>query len=307
MISVIIPVYNAAATVERCVRSLTEQTYPYLELVLIDDGSTDQSLAICQAFAQQDNRIRVYTQENAGVSAARNSGLDKVTGDYVAFTDADDFWEPHGMETLLDALLRFDAAVCGSYEMDKPCSEGEPTYCALEQYDFTRADAQLVVWGVLYKRALLDGIRFHEDIYLAEDTLFVSTAISKAGGLAHTHKKLYHYEIYAESASHGDYSPKKYTELFAWEQIMALFSAAPAVQATCRAAFAELCGRRYREYSRSPRFTADVRRELVRAYRQNLPFLLRQPLGIAKKGKFILFGMLPRVYAALLNKTGKEK
>ncbi len=302
VISVIIPVYNAEATIERCVRSLMEQSYPYMEILLVDDGSTDKSAEICRALAETDARIHIHTQSNRGVSAARNAGLREAKGDYIAFTDADDYWEPNSMESLLSTLLAFDAAVCGSYEMAKLCEEAEPSYCALPHYDFTQPDAQLVIWGALYKRDLLNDMQFDETIHLGEDTLFISQAIYKAGGLAHTHKKLYHYEIYTESASHGEFTVKKYTEMTAWRQIVALFANYPTVQSTARATYAEICGRRYREYSHAPSFTREMRDDIITEYRKNLRFLLAQPIGFAKKCKFAFFGVFPRVYIALLNR-----
>lgn len=90
-ISVIIPVYNAESYLEKCLQCLQEQTYRQLEILLIDDGSTDRSIDLCMAYAAKDNRIRVIHQDNRGVGAARNAGISAATGDYLAFIDADDY------------------------------------------------------------------------------------------------------------------------------------------------------------------------------------------------------------------------
>ena len=96
--SVIVPVYNCEDSLPRCIESILYQTYPDWELLLIDDGSTDGSFSLCEAYAKQDGRIRVIHQENAGQGPARNNGMKEATGDYVVFCDADDFYEKDALE-----------------------------------------------------------------------------------------------------------------------------------------------------------------------------------------------------------------
>ena len=94
VISVIVPVYNVSAYLPECLDSILSQDYEKLEVILIDDGSTDDSGAICDAYAQRDNRIRVIHQKNGGAAAAKNAGLRAATGEYLSFADSDDFLEP---------------------------------------------------------------------------------------------------------------------------------------------------------------------------------------------------------------------
>ena len=101
-LSVIVPVYNVEAYVERCVRSLLEQDFPDFELLLVDDGSRDRSGALCDALAECDGRIRVFHKENGGVSFARNVGLDAARGEWVAFVDSDDWVKPGYLSALVD-------------------------------------------------------------------------------------------------------------------------------------------------------------------------------------------------------------
>ena len=104
VVSIIVPVYNAAAYVAECLQSLIAQTYSALEIIVVDDGSTDDSYAICQSLCNTSDRVRLYHQANAGVSAARNTGIDKSTGDYIMFVDADDaLRDATTVETLLQA------------------------------------------------------------------------------------------------------------------------------------------------------------------------------------------------------------
>ena len=107
LITIIIPVYNKEAYLKRCLDSVLSQTYPHLEVLLVDDCSKDGSLRICEDYAKRDARVRVLKQkENAGASAARNAGIEAATGDYIGFTDADDWIEPEMYEALLDAIRK---------------------------------------------------------------------------------------------------------------------------------------------------------------------------------------------------------
>ena len=115
LISVIVPVYKAEKYLDRCVRSILSKTYGNLEVILVDDGSPDQSGDLCDAFAAEDNRVRVIHQENGGVSAARNAGLDVMQGKYFCFVDSDDYVEREIIEKLHVALVHnnVDLAICG--------------------------------------------------------------------------------------------------------------------------------------------------------------------------------------------------
>lgn len=103
-ISVIVSVYNTEKYLNQCIQSILKQTYHNLELILVDDGSTDRSLAICTRYQQQDSRVRVFHQANQGVSKARNYGMDVAAGDLITFVDSDDYVMPNYLEELITAL-----------------------------------------------------------------------------------------------------------------------------------------------------------------------------------------------------------
>ena len=105
LISVIVPIYNTLNYLQRCVDSIRRQTYKYLEIILVDDGSTDRSGAMAEKFALEDRRIKVFHKENGGVSSARNLGIDKARGEYIGFVDSDDYIEPEMYERLLAVAL----------------------------------------------------------------------------------------------------------------------------------------------------------------------------------------------------------
>ena len=110
-VSVIVPAYNIAPYIERCVQSLCEQTLESIEIIVVDDGSTDGTQGLCKSLASHDSRIKVITQENQGVSAARNAGIKAARGKYIGFVDGDDFVRPNMYESMLDNSIKHDADV----------------------------------------------------------------------------------------------------------------------------------------------------------------------------------------------------
>ena len=121
LISVIVPVYNSEKYVNRCIDSILNQTYENLEVILIDDGSSDGSLKICESWAEKDNRIKILKQKNSGVSSARNLGIENASGDYVAFVDNDDWLRPEMYETMLSLAEKekSDVTVCKFINVDE--------------------------------------------------------------------------------------------------------------------------------------------------------------------------------------------
>ena len=114
-LSIIVPVYNSEKFLNKCINSLINQTIKNIEIILINDGSSDNSLNICNEFAKKDSRIKVFSQENSGQATARNVGLDNATGEYITFTDADDWVDPDYYEKLLNTALNHNADVaCAS-------------------------------------------------------------------------------------------------------------------------------------------------------------------------------------------------
>lgn len=172
-VSVIIPVYQAAATLTECVMSVKQQSYGDLELLLIDDGSTDEGAAICDRLALQDDRIRVFHQENRGVSAARNRGLSEATGTYVMFVDADDALLPGAIETLM-AYERESKADLISMRFQVDYTGGSPQSVSGYYYiDHCIFERDTSVWGKLFYRPALEGLTFDESLTIGEDMLFL--------------------------------------------------------------------------------------------------------------------------------------
>lgn len=221
MISVIIPVYNTATYLEKCLDSVCGQTYQNLEIICVDDGSTDGSEKIVEDYARKDPRIMVIHKSNGGESSARNVGLQHSTGEYVGFVDCDDWIEPEMYEKMIGAMRdkNLDMAACGYYwETDKesnpiknkfPVSKETFGRKELFQYVYIRDRYRGVtswIWCKLFKRELLqvDGrmLRFDENLRFGVDILFFIQAAANAERICYLEQPLYHYCQRAASASH---------------------------------------------------------------------------------------------------------
>lgn len=190
LVSVIIPIYNVEAYLDRCIASVANQTYPHLEIIMVDDGSTDRSPQICDDWAKRDVRIQVIHQSNGGLSAARNSGLSRMTGDCVMLVDSDDYIAPTTVEYLMRALVNTDSdmAICGFI---KGTEDKHVFLEDREEYEVISSQEALLriyensyqafkytaAWCKLCKWKLFDGITYpngkiFEDIYTTHKLLY---------------------------------------------------------------------------------------------------------------------------------------
>lgn len=212
MVSIIVPVYNAERYLEKCVESVLKQTMKDYQLILVDDGSTDKSAALCDAFAAQDSRVTVIHQKNAGVSVARNVGMNAATGEWICFLDADDTILPQLLERTTAVgrdsgaqLVLFDPYV---YEGDRITVDSMPFFTEstlISRKDITPEMLRFMagtVWRVLYSRQLLqdNGLRFEVTLPLSEDRLFNIEAMGCCESLYYLREPLYNYMILSNSS-----------------------------------------------------------------------------------------------------------
>lgn len=182
LISVIVPVYNTEKYLDRCIQSILAQTYTDFELLLVDDGSTDSSGAICDKYAEQDSRVRVFHKENGGVSSARNMGLDNVRGEYVGFVDADDYVLPEFLSNFISIYNGEDVLIQGII----------PDYSISNEYIIKKASIDYsgniqdwliglngcemfgALWNKLFKRSIIESnkLRLNETFKFLEDEEF---------------------------------------------------------------------------------------------------------------------------------------
>lgn len=232
-ISVIVPIYNCEKYIVRCINSICSQTYKNIEIIIINDGSTDNSRKICEKMRLRDRRIRLFNIKNNGVSNARNYGIECSTGDYLMFIDADDYIEENMCECLLKIIETKDVDLVVSKAivedengnmLRKPCIKKSQTIYWDSNYNFQKEQACFVCWGILYKRDCIGNIRFNRKFSVGEDTLFFYTVLNKCKKYFITDSIFYHYVIYTISASNGCIDDRKYTEILAWKEIQKLIS-----------------------------------------------------------------------------------
>lgn len=224
MISVIIPVYNVERYLERCLESVRKQTYTDLEIILVDDGSTDRSYEICQKYHRMDARIKLYQQENQGASAARNYGLEQATGSYIGFVDADDWIEENMYERLFQVMQEEDAQIsCCAFrwvEKDRIIDHAtgeKKVYQDIEMFNTYITGKQgcmlsPAVWNRLYKREIFDGIRFTEGRMFEDKEMTCMTLVRCTRGV-YINEALYNYVQHEESVSHGEITEKYIDDL----------------------------------------------------------------------------------------------
>lgn len=210
-VSIIVPVYNGERYLEKCIKSILTQTHADIELILVDDGSTDASAAICDGWAQKDARIKVIHQENRGVSAARNAGLDIATGDYIGFVDADDEIAPETYETILQQIGDCDIAmwdavtIWGDGRTEPDTIALLETDCTITKKDWTPELLALMAGSAgrcLYKASCIEGIYFPKGIKFSEDRLFNLYAMGRCNSLRYLKLPLYYRLMHGESAVH---------------------------------------------------------------------------------------------------------
>lgn len=225
LISVIVPVYKVEQFIYRCVDSILNQTYPNLEIILVDDGSPDRSGAICDEYAAKDNRIRVIHQENSGVSAARNAGLDICTGEYIAFVDSDDYLELTLFSDCLTEiilhnpdLVDYGFRIVDQYETEKQTHvHTVAKHCCIQRDEIIDyIIPQLVhtkernsdflgvwIWNKIFRAKHIRDycLRFHSDIRIWEDGIFTIEYMQYVHRLVCLSKCYYNYRDTENSLS----------------------------------------------------------------------------------------------------------
>lgn len=224
LISIVIPVYNVQSYMRRCLDSVLAQTYDNLEILLIDDGSTDESGYIADEYACCDERIKVFHQKNAGLSAARNYGIQKAGGEYIAFIDSDDYVSEFFIGRLYSLLKKYDAqiSVCG-YVHGKNCSipfeKKNEVFCmsadeCLERWHGKSKNMETVVWNKLYHKSVFKETKeIFPEGKIHEDILTVHLLVAKCNKIVFTTEKLYAYMVRDGSLINGKTSLKGMNDL----------------------------------------------------------------------------------------------
>lgn len=234
-ISVLVPVYNVAPYLKRCVESLLAQTYTDFEVLLVDDGSTDGSSAICDEYSVKDERIHVIHQENRGLATVRNVGVDwsksRAASEYVTFVDSDDWVEPDYLNELAKGVATGSEVACvGHASVDsrgyrsRQFVESDWRVVAAEDYIVSDDTfARVSAWGKLYRKDLFDGVRY-PDGRIMEDAFTTPIVIAKAAKVAMCEKALYNYYLGSPSILRSAWSKKKLDAVEAFDTVQRYFN-----------------------------------------------------------------------------------
>lgn len=226
-ISVIVPVYNAEKYVQKCVRSLLEQTLPLAEIILIDDGSTDLSGKIIDELAEKYRSIKVAHFNNSGVSNTRNIGMDMASGDFIGFADADDWFEPDMYKSLYQALrdTNADVSVCDYQFYDEEtgkCTKAglyEAKVCLNREEAIQQVvQTSCVAWNKLFRRTVVENIRFPSNVRIGEDTLFLIDVFAASNRVAFIPEAKIFYRRHTGSAMTSDFSEKVWDNAISGEE-----------------------------------------------------------------------------------------
>lgn len=204
-VSVIVPVYNVEKYIKKCLDSIMNQTHTNIEIILVDDGATDNSGLICDEYAKMDPRIRVIHKNNGGLASARNAGVEVATGDYIAYVDSDDWVENDFIELLLDACLNngADMSVCRYADCydETPLSHQEDIF-SVTWTGKEAVEARIMqenkyristsAWNKFYKKEIIEGMLFPYGKYY-EDVVYTTEAMLRAKKVAYINKALYCY------------------------------------------------------------------------------------------------------------------
>ena len=226
LLSIIVPVYNVEAYLDRCVKSVLFQLYRDIEVILIDDGSTDESSSLCDKWAQEDFRVIVIHKENGGVSSARNAGLEVAKGEFLTFVDPDDFIAPDTYASNMAYLLEhhdvdiLQYPYCNYFDADDIRDYHKPSSALLigsEQIFrnwWSGTPLEFTACNKIYRRELWNNVRFNVG-HVSEDTFLVSLFAIKARGVFISDKGLYYYQRNRmNSYTYGEYSFYKNIDLF---------------------------------------------------------------------------------------------
>lgn len=215
LISIVVPVYNVEKYIDRCIKSLINQSYTMVEIIIVDDGSTDESGEICDTYIGKDNRIKVYHKKNGGLSDARNYGIDRCTGNYVTFVDSDDYVDQFYIELLYRTLKDYsaDISICDcQYVFDdkfvcknnnQSCVKVFSTYDAV--IEALNIRLRQSAWGKLYKREMFKNIRFPIGLYY-EDLAIFYTLLLKSKKVAFIDSPSYYYMIRSGSIMQSEFN-----------------------------------------------------------------------------------------------------
>lgn len=313
-ISIIVPVYNVEKYLKKCIESIINQTYSNLEIILVDDGTKDNSGMICDEYAQKDNRIKVIHKENGGLSDARNAGMRMATGEYIAFVDGDDYIENDMYEFLYNELKKenADISICNRYlayengtikniEKHKTRKILNNVEGLIELNSFTSFD--MAVWDKLYKKEIFNGIEFPKGKNF-EDYYVMHKIIAKASKIVYNSTPKYYYVQRENSISRNKDISFAFALIDAsYEQISFFEENFPEILYIAKSHQAYIAIAIYNEFIRYNQ-TCDRKKELKQIVTKNLKYIIKNKyIPTKKKIQAIIFKLSIPLYEKIIKKV----
>lgn len=309
-ISVIVPVYKAEQYLERCVKSILEQTYQNFELILVDDGSPDGSPILCDKWAEKDSRVHVIHKENGGASSARNAGLKIAKGNWIAFADSDDWLDRTALKTLYDLANQYNVPMAiGGMRVVQEYTDAQ-TVAKQETVVLSRADLMSrffrlngepdthSVCATLIRRDILEAYHFIEG-KMNEDVEACYYLARKCEGAVYTNKPVYFYFKNVEGVTNSGFSKKKLDLLDVWDIVQKqVLQYTPEYAYACemnckRARFTLLTQMYMNGYDHNDPYMRETKQRLKKEVRASFFDLMRWKMPINRKIALIAFLFVP--------------
>lgn len=308
-ISIIVPVYNTEKYLKRCIESIINQTYKNLEVILVDDGSSDKSPLICDEYAKKDKRIKVIHKENGGASSSRNIGMDVATGKYITFVDSDDFIKEDFVEYLYNLCIENNCEIVqcsfevGSNEKFSDTSKIEK----IEVYSNIEAlcsrSLKVTPWGKLYKTETIKSIKFPLGIINEDDATYYKF-IYNSKSVCITNKQLYYYYQSDNSVMRNNSKYKRTDFINIYKDRIKFFKEKKEV-ILYEKSYERFCLVLMLFYinCKKDRENTNDKKQILDLYRENLKIVLKSKYTSIKfKLMFIIFNLTPNGCAFIINK-----
>ena len=318
LITIIVPIYKVEKYLDRCVKSIIDQTYKNTEIILVDDGSPDNCPNMCDEYAKIDNRIRVIHKKNGGLSDARNAGIAMASGKYIGFVDSDDFIDKRFYEKLYKMITEYNAdiAVCdfkrfNDNEIIKDSDKGTKIHIEmLGQEEYVKrfmkigySKTEYYAWNKLYKREVICKGQYPKGL-TSEDVLGTYKAILKANKIVKTNDKYYFYRYNEESIT-GKFSEKDFDLIKVWD-LLVEYTKVNAKQYLEYAVINRkrinftLLYRMAKYYSSNELKTNDRVTSLLKDLKEDEKYLLKSNIAFSRKVAIFLFCKDYYLFAKLL-------
>lgn len=313
LISIIIPVYNTSKYLQRCLNSVLNQTYKDVEIIIINDGSTDNSLRICSEYAAKYDNIKLISKKNEGVSIARNTGIENATGDYIVFIDSDDYLENEYLQVLVNAVKGYDMACCAYYEDNGESRKAILLSDSCEMDQLKALQLEIggdlfggYLWNKIFRRSIIEKykLRFKKGMTLCEDQVFCVEYTMHAQRIYYVAQALYHYIVYEDSALHSA-NRHEHKDLRAYKIIYGYsqgYDKNTPFAKTARKKYAVSLMAYLWDYTVTDRIDKKRRDEIKKTLKP-----LWWDMNMMARTKFILYGVLSDAWIKRVNRLYRKK